>query len=88
MDSINNCIKESEAIKTGSTRAELLKLYMISGGLSTRTSGTFLYRKNPHIKVEVEFYVISNDEKILTLNPDDKIRSITLPTLQTSIVSD
>lgn len=50
-----NSLKEMKTIKVGMTRADLLKVFTTEGGLSTGLNRTYVYRKCPYIKVDVEF---------------------------------
>src|SRR5437016_2756134 len=38
------CMRETEHIKVGMTRSELLKVFQEEGGLSSRTQRTYVYR--------------------------------------------
>lgn len=80
-----------KTIKVGSTREELLKVFVPEGGTSQRTAGSFLYRNCTLIKVDVEFEEVAKGE-----NPDhpfyrftqDKVINISKPYIETSIVID
>ena len=48
-------LEKMETIKPGMTRADLLKVFMTEGGLSTRLLRTFVSRDCPYFKVDVEF---------------------------------
>jgi hypothetical protein len=83
------CIKESATIKVGSTRAELLKVYTESGGISQREHGRFVYRKDDLIFVEVDFEPIGKHENPNTSDitePTDKITKITKPAFGPAII--
>src|ERR1700722_4644817 len=42
-----------DAIKPGMTRADLLTVFTVEGGISTRARRTYVYKLCPYIKVEV-----------------------------------
>jgi hypothetical protein len=42
-------------IEVGMTRGELLRIFMTEGGLSTGLMRTYVYRRCPYMKVNVEF---------------------------------
>ncbi len=48
-------LREMNTIEVGMTRAELLHVFITEGGLSTGLMRTYVYRKCPYIKVDVEF---------------------------------
>src|ERR1043165_5087067 len=52
---IADSLTEMKTIKVGMTRADLLKVFDTEGGLSTGLNRTYVYRKCPLIKVDVEF---------------------------------
>jgi hypothetical protein len=83
---LSACVEQIETIKIGSTRADLLKQFEPNGGISTRTSGSYVYREYPHIKVEVEFESvgpdISGSGNVDVGNPNDKIIKISKPYLE------
>src|SRR5580692_9542141 len=48
-------LTECEKIKPGMTRAQLLKTFTTEGGLSGPTARTYVSRRCPYIKIDVEF---------------------------------
>ena len=74
-------LKEMETIKVGMTRADLLKVFMEEGGLSTRSSRSYVYRKCPYFKVTVEFKPVG-EQSAFPENPKDEITKISQPFLQ------
>ena len=88
---ISDSLREMKTIEVGKTRADLLKVFTTEGGLSTGLHRTYVYRKCPYIKVDVEFEAIGrparNTEGRVTLDEDnkDKIKSISKPYLEWSI---
>jgi hypothetical protein len=66
------------------TRAELLKVFTIEGGLSTATHRTFVYHGCRYIKVDVEFTLSAPTQNILEERPTDTISKISKPYLEWS----
>lgn len=89
---ISDSLREMKTIEVGKTRADLLKVFTTEGGLSTGLRRTYVYRKCPYIKVDVEFEAIGrparDDDGRVTLEQSDKdtIKSISKPYVEWSIV--
>ncbi len=89
---ISDSLREMKTIEVGKTRADLLKVFTTEGGLSTGLNRTYVYRKCPYIKVDVEFEAVGRTardaEGRVTVKEDDrdKIKSISKPYLELSIV--
>ncbi len=82
---ISQSLRRIQSIKPGATRAELLEVCTTEGGISTRSSKTYVYRECPYIKIDVEFKPIDDgkwDEK-----PEDVITKISKPYLEWSIIN-
>jgi hypothetical protein len=73
-------------IKPGMTRKNLLRVYTVDGGLSTRTQRTYVLKGCPYIKVDVKFLPVGNVQDGLTQDPNDKIQEISKPYLDYSIM--
>lgn len=71
---VSNVLAWVATIKPGMTRSDLLRVFTTEGGLSTRTSRTYVLKQCPTIKVDVEFSISGNE-------PDDKITQISKPYL-------
>jgi len=71
-----------ETIKVGMTRADLLNVFTVEGGLSTTSQRTYVYPKCPYIKVDVKFAASSREQEL----PSDKIIEISRPYLARSIM--
>ena len=69
-----------QTIRVGMTRKDLLKLFTVEGGISTRTSRTFVFRECPYIKVDVGF------EPVGATEDEDKIIRISKPYLARSVI--
>lgn len=88
---IANSLREMEKIKVGMTRADLLKVFTIEGGLSTGLQSKFVYRECPYIKVDVEFEPVGRPARDadgrVTLEEDNRdiIKNISKPYLEWSI---
>ena len=88
---IAESLKEMETITVGMTRADLLKVFTTEGGLSTGLNRTYVYRKCPYIKVEVEFEAVGrparDGEGRVTLEEanGDVIKKISKPYLDWSV---
>ena len=54
---ISDAIRETSAITVGMTRGDLVSVFTVEGGLSARAQRTYVYRRCPYIKVDVEFDV-------------------------------
>lgn len=81
---ISECMSRTKDIHPGKTRADLLKVYTIEGGESTRSWRRYVYRECPYIKVDVEFKTIDNDK--WDEKPGDIITKISKPYLEWSIM--
>jgi len=83
---ISDILKECQNIKLGTTRAELLQVFATEGGLSTAQHRTFVHRRCPFIKIDVDFNLSNpkqkgNHEEQLT----DTISKISKPYLDWSV---
>jgi hypothetical protein len=84
--SIESVMEAIDAIKPGMTRADLLTVFTVEGGISTRARRTYVYRSCPNIKVEVDFKAVTNPDDRLTEMSDDKIFKLSRPYLQYSVM--
>lgn len=69
-----------QTIKVGMTRKDLLKLFTVEGGISTRNSRTFVFRECSYIKVDVGF------EPMGATEDQYKIIRISKPYLAQSVI--
>lgn len=83
---IQKIIENTNTIKPGMTRADLLEIFTEEGGISTRTWRRCAYRGCPYIKVDVEFKPVGNEEDKLHQSPKDIIIKISKPFLELSII--
>ena len=75
-----------QAIKIGMTRKDLLKLFTVEGGISTRTSRRYVFRECPYIKVDVGFEPVGAPQDKLKGHLEDRIISISKPYLDQSVL--
>jgi hypothetical protein len=78
-------LSEIQTIKVGMTREDLLKVFTVEGGLSTRTWRRFVFRECPYIKVDVEFEPVGSPQDKLKEHTEDRIIRISKPYLEQSI---
>jgi len=81
---VSDILKEWSALKPGTTRAELLKVFTTEGGLFDAAGRRFVSRRCPYIKVDVRFILTEPDQKVES--PTDTIKSISRPFLEWSII--
>ena len=79
---ISDILKECESVKPSMTRADLLKVFTIEGGLSTQIWRTYVHSRCPYIKVDVEFAPTKSGQE----QPTDIITKISKPYLAWSII--
>jgi hypothetical protein len=82
---IAKILGETESIKSGMTRRELLQIFTTDGGLSARTRQTYSHRECP-FKVDVTFGPVGREAPMYgseSMGPrgDDVIASISVPYL-------
>lgn len=88
---VTEALKKMESVKPGMTRADLLSVFTMEGGLSTRLHRTFVSRDCHYFKVDVEFNAVGradrDKEGRVTLDEDsrDIIVKISKPYLQFTI---
>ncbi|MBN2455856.1 MAG: hypothetical protein JXB29_04865 [Sedimentisphaerales bacterium] len=80
---VSECLRRSQSIKPGATRADLLELFTTEGGVCTRTNRRYVYKECPYIKVDVQFKPIDDGKKF---RPEDIITEISPPFLEWSIL--
>ena len=86
---IADAIRETSTITVGMTRGDLIRVFTVEGGLSTRAQRTYVFRRCPYIKVDVEFQVehLRDSEGRIPLpeSDEDVIRRISRPYLAWTI---
>lgn len=78
---VGNVLAWANTIKPGMTRKELLRVYTMEGGLSTRTWRTYVLKGCPTIKVDVEFAAVGAATEPGGESAEDKIVKISKPYL-------
>ena len=81
-----NILKEWKTITPGTTRTELLKVFTTEGGISTARHRTFVHRRCPCIKVEVDFTLSNSKQSNVDERPTDTVSKISKPYLNWSIL--
>jgi hypothetical protein len=80
-----------ETTKVGMTRAELLTVFTIEGGLSTGLHRTVVSRACPYFKVDVEFEAVGRPNRdadgrvTLAEDPADRIVKVSRPYRQGAV---
>ena len=77
---VRKVLMEIQKIQPGMTRKDLLTMFRMEGGLSSRLRRTYVFTECPSIKVSVTFRAAKN-EVGFTERPDDVIESISRPYL-------
>src|SRR5438876_12337337 len=80
-ESVARSLHAIQTIKVGMTRKDLLKLFTVEGGISTRTSRRYVFRECPYIKVDVGFEPVGAPQDKLKGHLEDRIISISQPYL-------
>jgi hypothetical protein len=83
---ISAILTECQKIKPGMTRAELLTVFTMEGGLSTATRRTFVHGSCPYIKVDVDFALSDPKQNVVEERPTDTINKISKPYLDWSVI--
>ena len=84
--SVALAIRSIATVTPGMTRSDLLQVFTTEGGLSNRRHQTFVYRRCPYIKVDVDFLPAANELDWITEMPEDKIVKMSQPYLQWSVM--
>ena len=79
---IANALQEIQSVQPNMKRRDLAKVFTTEGGLSTRLSRVYVYKKCPYIKVKFDFQAAAGTEKLSGDSPDDKIVRISQPYLE------
>jgi len=77
---VESVMRSILTIKPGATRKDLLDVFTEEGGLSTRTHRTYVYKRCPYIKIDVEFASVGGDAGSIEM-PGDQIVAISRPYL-------
>jgi len=74
-------LREIGKIQPGMTRKDLLAMFRIEGGLSTRSQRTYVFAECRIIKIDVKFKAANDETDMLKQDPEDVIESISQPYL-------
>ena len=80
---IGQILNECRPIRPGITREELLRVFTTEGGLSTPGERTYVHRRCPYIKIDVQFNLSQPDHH--DEQPTDTITKASRPYLQWSV---
>lgn len=89
---ISAVIQETSTVKPGMTCADLLRVFIEEGGLSTGIQRTYAFHDCPYIKVDVEFEAVGrpardiNGRVTLVEDKNDLIKSISKPYLDFAVL--
>jgi hypothetical protein len=83
---MSDILTEWKKIIPGTTRAELLKVFTTEGGLSTAKHRTFVHRRCPYIKVDIDFTLSDPKQSIVDERSTDTVSKISRPYLEWSII--
>ena len=86
---IAKSLKEMKTIKVGMIRADLLKVFVTEGGLSTPFNRTYVYRECPYIKLDIEFEPLGSRDvegRVTSETNEDVIKKISNPYLEWSVM--
>lgn len=72
---VMEALSKIQGVQVGSTREDLVKLFVLGGGISTNNSATYWYRECTYIQVDVEFSSLKPGERSLS----DTITKISRP---------
>lgn len=78
---IADILTDCQKLKPGMTRAELPKVFTTEGGLSTAKHRTFVHRRCPYIKVDVDFDLPDPKQCVVAERPADTTSRISRPYL-------
>jgi hypothetical protein len=84
-EQLTDVLRECEIIKPGMHREDLFKVFTTEGGLSTAKHRTYVHRRCPYIKVDVDFSLSGPKRDVLEERPTDTIVKISKPYLDWSI---
>ena len=89
---VGNALLEIETVKVGMTRGQLLAMFGMEGGVFSGLRRTYVYRRCPTIKVDVEFEAVGRPSRdaegrvTLVESDQDIITKISRPYLAPQII--
>ena len=78
---VQKSLDHIETVQVGMFRADLDRLFTYEGGIYSRSRQTYVYRKCPYIKVDVEFAPSEENER-----SGDRISKISRPYIARPII--
>jgi hypothetical protein len=75
---VASSLKEMQSIKVGMKRSDLESVFETEGGLAQATHRTYVYKRCPYFKVDVDF---SHNDSLGAGSENDRISSISTPYL-------
>jgi hypothetical protein len=79
---IANALQEIQSVQVNMKRRDLARVFTTEGGLSTRSSRVYVYKKCPYIKVKFDFQPAQGSENLSRESEDDRITKISKPYLE------
>jgi len=79
---VESSMLEMKVVKIGVTRADVEKIFVPEGGMSTSLKKTYVFRKCPYFKVDVEF--TAEQTNAVSETPKDRVAKISKPYLDWS----
>jgi len=89
---VGNALLEIETVKVGMTRGRLLALFDTEGGVFSGLRRTYVYRRCPTIKVDVEFEAVGRPSRdaegrvTMVESDDDLIMKMSRPYLAPQVI--
>jgi len=81
-EQVREILTEATSLKPGHTRADLQKYFTAEAGLSTPVQRTYVSKRCPYIKIDVQFRPVKTRKQ----SPGDVIQGISKPYLAMTIV--
>lgn len=81
-EKVGEIITEAASLKEGNTRADFQKYFTTEGGLSTPSQRTYVSKRCPYIKIDVQFRPVNVEKE----SAGDVIQKISKPYLSLSVI--
>ncbi len=81
-EKVTEIITEADSLKEGNTRADVRKYFTTEGGISTPSQRTYVSKRCPYIKIDIQFRPVNADKESM----GDVIQKISKPYLSLSII--
>jgi hypothetical protein len=76
---VESSMLEMKSVRVGVTRADVERVFAPEGGMSTALQKTYLFRKCPYFKVDIEF--AAAQANTTAESPEDKVAKLSKPYL-------